>query len=160
MEWGVVCAVLGSMELWGGIPLERSPDPAGNPGSIQEINPLKPTWLLPHSNKSSVIVPDYTRRRYGHNGRLSAAWQTWLELQPVNFNWASCGECVRIPFDSPPPAALQPPAHCTVPVHYQLTSMGLQPTEHASSHPKNIRHAKMQKSFSRASAWFVLSGPL
>lgn len=43
--------------------------------------PLKPTCLLPHSSKSSLIVPDYTQKRYGHSGRLPAAWQTRLGLQ-------------------------------------------------------------------------------
>lgn len=117
MRAGVSATVEGSIELRGGIPLESSPDPASNPGWIQEINPLKPTWLLAHSHKSSVIVPDYTRRCYGHNGWLSAVWQTWLGLQTVNFTeQAVYSEAVCLnSFHSPPPAGLAPSSrlHCT-----------------------------------------------
>lgn len=47
MEWGLVYAVVGTMELEGGIPLESSPDPARNPGCIQELNPPKANLASP-----------------------------------------------------------------------------------------------------------------
>lgn len=107
----------------GGIPLENSPDPARSPGWIQEIKPLKPTWLLPHPHKSSVIVPDYTRRCYGHNGWLSAVWQTWPGLQMVNltegaeYSEATCwNSCV---FSTCCPCSLQQTTLCPLTAGYQ-----------------------------------------
>lgn len=111
-----VGTVFSSTELRVASQLENSPDPARSPGWIQEIKPLKPTWLLPHPHKSSVIVPDYTRRCYGHNGWLSAVWQTWPGLQMVNltegaeYSEATCwNSCV---FSTCCPCSLQQTTLC------------------------------------------------